>query len=202
MPTVRQPFSFAIWPTQEPTAPARRRHDHGLAGSRLAELQQAVMRRDAVDARGRPARSESGRSVLLDSAARSPPASSDGVVLPAEHARDRRAHRHTIGIVRGDDAAGGERAHHGADRHRFRIVGDRVDPAAHRRLDRQPGVSHQDTCPGPGTGTGVSDDPEMLPPAGMPSGRLPGSTWRFTVGASCASSPSRFARVAPVRLLL
>ena len=41
MPTTRQPLSLAIWPTSEPTDPGRRRHDHGFAGLRLADIEQA-----------------------------------------------------------------------------------------------------------------------------------------------------------------
>ena len=116
-----------------------RRHRDGLAGARHADLQQPVVRGDAVDAED----AERGRQRqvrLVDPLDRTDVG--DGPVLPAEHPRDRRAHRQRR-VVRRGDVAGGDRAHHGADRHRLRIVGDRIDPAAHRRLDRQKGVADQ-----------------------------------------------------------
>jgi len=44
----------------------------------------------------------------------------------------------------GDDGAGRNRAHHLADADWRRIVRRGVDPAAHRRLDREELVAHQD----------------------------------------------------------
>jgi hypothetical protein len=64
-----------------------------------------------------------------------------GPLLPAEQAGHRRADRKRR-IVRLGHATGGESTHHAADWNRLGVVRDRADPAAHRRLDRQPFVAH------------------------------------------------------------
>ena len=140
MPMVRQPLILAICPTHDPTAPA------------------AVETTTVSPAFGWPISSSAKYAVrpfsprIAERGGNRQPRPGDfaldcvdvyrRVVLPAKHAGHVLAAM-DVGVPRLLDAPDGTGPHHGAKCHRLRIVGHGADPTAHRRLDGQIDIAHE-----------------------------------------------------------
>jgi len=64
------------------------------------------------------------------------------VILPAEHASHPRARR-PLRILGSDDFACGKRTHDFTDTYGLRVIGHRIHPAAHGRLDGEKVIAYQ-----------------------------------------------------------
>ena len=144
MPTARAPLILAIWPDGRPDRAGRGRHHDGLARLRLADLQQAGVRREA----GHAEHAERRREAPTDgSSLRSPEPSLTRMGLPAGVGQDVVA----VGVV------GVARLLHDADRAADEHVTD---------LDRR-GVGPRGAHPAAHVGVqGEVDDAQQQLPLG------------------------------------
>ncbi len=128
-------------PHRRADAARRGRDQYGIPFPGLADAEQPPIGGDAVQPQR--AQRQRQRQVGLAHLARHLAAIRQGVVLPAEHAGDDFAGA-IFRMLRFDDFSHREGAHHRADLDRLGVVRRGVDPATHRRIDRQEAVAHHE----------------------------------------------------------
>jgi hypothetical protein len=127
------------------SSPGGGRHHHGVSRLLFAGVEQAEIGGQAVDAEYAERR---GLWPLIGIVAEPDVlAVGYGKFLPAKQAADDLA-LGVIGVFAFRHLGDADRTHHRPDRHRFGIVRHRADPAAHRRIDRDIQVTHQELAVG------------------------------------------------------
>ena len=157
MPTTRQPLSLAIWADRRADRPGGGGDHDGLAGLRLADVEQA-------DVGGQPGHAERRqrqrrlrhRGIKLAQAA----AIGQQPVLPAG-VGDHAIADGEIRVLRRGDLRDRLADHQAADRHRCGIAGVGVHAAAHVRIERQV-FGLQQQLAGTGLGNRQPFDAEVL----------------------------------------
>lgn len=139
---------------------------HGLAVLRLADVEQREVGGHAGHAQRREIawQRRAGRVDLVETLGLA-----DEIVLHAEGAVDVVAGLEA-GVLRNQHLADAERTHHLADPHRRDVGAGVVHPAAHRRVQRQVLVLHQDLALGRFAERGFDETEGVA--AGQPAGTL------------------------------